>query len=160
VRRIAIADDETTGSLKRKLAEVGAEALLEALEKIRCGEIVETPQDESLVTYTKIISKADAIIDWRQSAVRIERMTRAYDPWPVARTSFGGSDLMIYRARVVATESDAEPGSILSIDANPVVRCGEGALELIEVQSAGRKRMRASDWVRGRRPTVGQKLGA
>jgi methionyl-tRNA formyltransferase len=160
VRRIAIADDETTGSLKRKLAEVGAEALLEALEKIRRGEIVETPQDESLVTYTKIISKADAIIDWRQSAVRIERMTRAYDPWPVARTSFGGSDLMIYRARVVATESDAEPGNILSIDANPVVRSGEGALELIEVQSAGRKRMRASDWVRGRRPTVGQKLGA
>jgi methionyl-tRNA formyltransferase len=159
-RVITIADDETTGTLKRKLAEVGAEALLEALEKFRSGEIIETPQDESLATYTKIITKADAIIDWHQSAVQIERMARAYDPWPVARTSFGGSDLMIYRARVIASEIDAEAGSIVSIGANPVVKCGDGALELLEVQAPGRKRMRAGDWARGRHIAVGNKLGA
>jgi methionyl-tRNA formyltransferase len=159
VRRIAIAEDETAGSLKRKLGDLGAEALLEAIAKFQRREIVETPQDESLVTYTKMISKADAIIDWRQPASHIERMTRAYDPWPVARTSFGGSDLMIYRARVVASEGD-EPGSIVSMSANPIVRCGEGALELLEVQAPGRKRMRAGDWARGRHLAVGQKLGA
>jgi methionyl-tRNA formyltransferase len=159
-RAIPIADDETTGSLKRKLAELGAEALLEALEKIRRGEIVETPQEESLATYTKIITKADATIDWSQPAARIERMTRASDPWPVARTTFGGSDLMIYRARVVASDDDAEAGSIVSIGANPIVRCGEDALELLEVQAPGRKRMRAGDWARGRHLAVGQKLGA
>jgi methionyl-tRNA formyltransferase len=159
-RSISIAEDETTGSLKRKLAELGAEALLEALEKIRRGEAIETPQDESLATYTKIITKADAMIDWHLPAVPIERMTRAYDPWPVARTSFGGSDLLIYRARVVASESDAQPGSIVNISANPIVRCGEGALELVEVQAPGRKRMRAGDWARGRRVAVGDKLGA
>ncbi|HLX38328.1 MAG TPA: methionyl-tRNA formyltransferase, partial [Candidatus Binataceae bacterium] len=165
-RVITIADDETTGTLKRKLAEVGAEALLEALEKFRSGEIIGTPQDESLATYTKIITKADAIIDWHQSAVQIERMARAYDPWPVARTSFGGSDLMIYRARVIASEIDAEAGSIVSIGANPVVKCGDGALELLEVQAPGRlhleelERMRAGDWARGRHIAVGNKLGA
>jgi methionyl-tRNA formyltransferase len=159
-RAIPIADDETTGSLKRKLAELGAEALLEALEKLRRGELTETPQDESLATYTKIITKADATIDWHLPAAQIERTARAYDPWPVARTAFGGSDLMIYRARVVASDSDAEAGTIVSMRANPIVKCGVGALELIEVQAPGRKRMRASDWVRGRRLAVGQKLGA
>ena len=72
-------------------------------------------------TYTKIITKADAIIDWRLPAVQIERMTRAYDPWPVARTTFGGSDLMIYRARVIASEGDADAGTIVSIGANPII---------------------------------------
>ena len=159
-RAIPIADDETTGSLKHKLAQLGAEALLEALEKLRRGELTETPQDESRATYTKIIAKADAIVDWRLPAVQIERMTRAYDPWPVARTSFDGSDLMIYRARVIASDSDAEAGAVVSIGANPIVRCGDGALELIEVQAPGRKRMRAGDWTRGRRLAVGDKLGA
>ena len=159
-RSISIAEAETTGSLKRKLAELGAEALLEALEKLRRGELIETPQDERLATYTKIITKADAIIDWRLPAVQIERMTRAYDPWPVARTTFGGSDLMIYRARVIASEGDADAGTIVSIGANPIIKCGEGALELLEVQAPGRKRMRAGDWARGRRLAIGDKLGA
>jgi len=160
VRRIAIAEDETTGSLKHKLANLGAEALLEALAKLQRGELTETPQDESLATYTKIITKADALIDWRLPARQIERMTRAYDPWPVARTIFAGSDLMIYRARVVPSDNDAEAGTIVSIGANPIVKCGEGALELLEVQAPGRKRMRAGDWARGRRLAVGDKLGA
>jgi methionyl-tRNA formyltransferase len=159
-RAIPIAADETAGSLKRKLAELGAEALLEALEKLRRGELSETAQEESLATYTKIITKTDATIDWQQPAAHIERMTRAYDPWPVARTAFGGSDLMIYRARVVASNGDVQAGTILSIGANPLVQCGEGALELIEVQAPGRKRMRAGEWARGRRLAVGQKLGA
>ncbi len=160
VRRIAIAEDETTGSLKHKLANLGAEALLEALAKLQRGELTETPQDESLATYTKIITKADALIDWRLPARQIERMTRAHDPWPVARTIFAGSDLMIYRARVVPSDNDAEAGTIVSIGANPIVKCGEGALELLEVQAPGRKRMRAGDWARGRRLAIGDKLGA
>ncbi len=159
-RAIPIADDETTGSLKRKLAELGAEALLEALEKIRRGDLTETAQDESLATYTKIIAKADATIDWLKPAAQIERMTRAYDPWPVARTTVGGIDLMIYRARALASDSDAQPGTIVSLATNPIVRCGDGALELLEVQAPGRKRMRAGDWARGRRLAVGDKLGA
>ncbi len=158
-RAIPIADDETTGSLKHKLAELGAEALLEALEKLRRGELTETPQDESLATFTRIITKADATIGWQKPAEQIERMTRAYDPWPVARTTFGGTDLMIYRASVVASDSDAQPGTIVSLATNPIVRCGDGALEVLEVQAPGRKRMRAGNWARGRRLVAGDKLG-
>jgi methionyl-tRNA formyltransferase len=159
-RAIPIAADETAGSLKRKLAEVGATALLEALEKLRRGEIMETPQDESLATYTKLVAKADAMIDWNAPAVQIERMTRAYDPWPVARTTFGGSELLIYRAGTIEPGANVPAGIIANIAPNPTVRCGVGALELIEVQAPGRKRMPASDWVRGRRVAVGQKFGA
>jgi methionyl-tRNA formyltransferase len=159
-RAIPIASDETTGSLKRKLAELGATALLEALEKFRRGEITETPQDESLATYTKLVTKADAIIDWNAAAVQIERMTRAYDPWPIARTTYSGSELLIYRVRVIESDANIPPASIASVAPNLIVRCGTGALELIEVQAPGRKRMPASDWARGRRVVVGQKFGA
>jgi methionyl-tRNA formyltransferase len=67
---------------------------------------------------------------------------------------------MIYRARVISYQSDAAAGSIVRMGANPIVRCGEDALELLEVQAPGRKRMRAGDWARGRRVAVGDQLGA
>ena len=95
---IPITPDETQGTLKEKLAELGAVALIEALEKLQRGQLVETPQDESLATYTSPVSKADAVIDWGADAVRIERMVRAYDPWPVARTRVGGDELLVWRA--------------------------------------------------------------
>lgn len=160
VRAIPIASDETQGSLKRKLAELGALALLEALEKLRRGELVETPQDESLATYTKPVEKSDAVIDWRLPAVQIERMTRAYDPWPVARTTLDGVDLLIYHARVVESAGTEEAGCIIAITPHPLVQCGAGALELLEVQAPGRKRMSAADFARGRRLGPGRKLGA
>ena len=159
-RRIPIAPEETTGSLKRKLGDLGATALLEALEKLRRSDLTETPQDESLATYTKLVTKADAMIDWNAPAIQIERMTRAYDPWPVARTIYSGSELLIYHARVVAMDAYVAVGTIASIAPNPIVRCGTGALELLEVQAPGRKRMPASDWARGRRVAAGQKFGA
>ena len=159
VRAIPIASDETQGSLKRKLAELGALALLEALEKLRRGELVETPQDESLATYTKPVEKSDAVIDWRLPAVQIERMTRAYDPWPVARTTLDGVDLLIYHARVVESAGTEEAGCIIAITPHPLVQCGAGALELLEVQAPGRKRMSAADFARGRRLGPGRKLG-
>lgn len=160
VRAIPIASDETQGSLKRKLAELGALALLEALEELRRGELVETAQDESLATYTKPVEKSDAVIDWRLPAVQIERMTRAYDPWPVARTTLDGVDLLIYHARVVESAGTEEAGRIIAITPHPLVQCGAGALELLEVQAPGRKRMSAADFARGRRLGPGRKLGA
>jgi methionyl-tRNA formyltransferase len=158
-RSIPIALDETTGSLKQKLAELGAKALLDALEMLRHDELTETPQEESLATYTKLVTKTDAMIDWNAPAIQIERMTRAYDPWPIARTTYSGSELLIYRARVIETNTNLAAGTIASIAPNPIVRCGTGALELLEVQAPGRKRIPASDWARGRRVAVGQKFG-
>ncbi len=102
-RAIPVAADETQGSLKEKLAELGATVLIEALGMLRRGALNETPQDENLVTYTSPVAKEHAVIDWAADAASIERMTRAYDPWPIARTQLDGEELLVYRAKVLRT---------------------------------------------------------
>ncbi len=157
-RSIQIASDDTQGTLKEKLAELGAAALLEALEQFINGALVETPQDESLATSTGIIEKKNAMIDWNRSAAEIERAVRAYDPWPIARTRFGGDELMIWRARVINDSASDDPGTILSIKLEVVVQCGRGQLALLEVQAPGRKRISALDWARGKRLEAGARF--
>jgi len=162
-RAIPVAADETQGSLKEKLAELGATVLIEALGMLRRGELKETPQDENLATYTSPVAKEHAVIDWAADAASIERMTRAYDPWPIARTQLNGEELLVYRAKVLADDretSNAEPGTLVRLKPLPVVKCGADALALIEVQAPGRRRMAAADFMRGRRVAQGARLGA
>ena len=158
-RSIAIAPDETQGSLKTKLAEVGAAALLDALDAIARGAAVESPQDESQATHTHPIKKQDAVIDWSLDATRIERMIRAFDPWPIARTMIDGSPLLIWRSATLPAAGNAAPGAVLAADKKLEVACGGGAIRLVEVQVPGRKRMAVEEFLRGRRLTVGQRLG-
>lgn len=169
-RTIALAPDETQGTLKEKLAELGASALLEAIAQFRDATIIETPQDESLATYTAPIEKAHAVIDWNADAVQIERMIRAYNPWPVARTTVAGEDLLIWRAAVCEQGSpgavvepfapQAIPGTVIRVKPDAIVQCGTGALVLLEVQASGRRRMAAVDYLRGRRFVTGARLGS
>ncbi|MGH7988217.1 MAG: methionyl-tRNA formyltransferase [Candidatus Binataceae bacterium] len=161
-RQIPLTSDETQASLKKRLAELGAAALLEALARLPNGDLPEIQQDEGVATYTKIIKKEDAVIDWYDDAAAIERMTRAYDPWPVARTTLAGEDLMLHRVRVAAAqthEHEGEPGTIVRLKPEVVIKCGRGMLMPIEVQGAGRRRMAAADFFRGRRLEVGVRLG-
>src|SRR5438445_520102 len=95
-------DQPRKRGLKLEPSELGASALIEALRMLREGRLVETPQDEALVTYTTPIAKENSLIDWTADAVSIERIVRAYNPWPVARTTYGGEDLLLWRAQVVA----------------------------------------------------------
>ena len=169
-RAIALAADETQGTLKEKLAELGASALLEAIAQFRDGTVIETPQDESLATYTAPIEKAHSVIDWSVDAVQIERMVRAYDPWPVARTTIAGEDLLIWRAAAMRTE-DSRGNAAGSLCAHRDTRhhhraearadraMRRGSLALIEVQAPGRRRMAAADYLRGRRVAAGMRLG-
>jgi methionyl-tRNA formyltransferase len=169
-RAIELAADETQGTLKEKLAGLGASALLEAIAQFRDGTISETPQDDSLATYTAPIEKAHSVIDWSVDAAQIERMVRAYDPWPVARTTMAGDDLLIWRA-AVSTEGSrgasrepsvptAAPGTIIGLKPDATVQCGDGALALLEVQAPGRRRMAAAEYLRGRRVAAGARLGS
>ncbi|MGA3228763.1 MAG: methionyl-tRNA formyltransferase, partial [Candidatus Binatus sp.] len=159
-RRISIESSDTQGTLKEKLAELGADAMLEAIDLAARGALVETPQDETLATYTAQVEKKDAVIDWTAGAVHIERMTRAYDPWPVARTRLGADEVLIWRAAVEDPGSSGHaPGTIVSVKPNPVVQCGTGQIRLIEVQGAGRKRMSAADFLRGKRVEAGARFG-
>ena len=160
-RAIPVAADETQGSLKEKLAELGATVLIEALGMLRRGALKETPQDESLATYTSPVAKEHAVIDWAADAASIERMTRAYDPWPVARTRLGADEVLIWRASVEDKNGSGDSfGTIVSVKPNPIVQCGTGRLRLIELQAPGRKRISAADFLRGKRIEAGARLGA
>ena len=160
-RRIPIEPSDTQGTLKDKLAKLGADAMLEAIELASRGAMVETPQNDALATHTKPVEKKDAVIEWNASAVQIERMTRAYDPWPVARTRLGTDEILIWRAAVEDAHATGDaPGAILSLKPSPIVQCGSGRLRLNEVQASGRKRMPAADFLRGKRIEVGARLGA
>jgi methionyl-tRNA formyltransferase len=158
-RRIPIEPTDTQGTLKEKLAELGAVATLEALDLASRGSLRETPQDEALATYTAQIEKKDALIDWNASAVQIERMTRAFDPWPVARTRLGANEVLIWRAAVADSDATGSAGTIVSIKPNPAVQCGTGRLTLIEVQAPGRKRISAADFLRGKHIEAGARFG-
>jgi len=162
-RSLELAADETQGSLKAKLAELGADALIEALGRIRRGELIETPQDETLATYTHPVTKNDAQIDWRADAHRIERMVRAYDPWPTARTMFDNEELLLWKTALapegIYAEATANPGTLMELKPIPIVRCGADALRLLEVQAPGRRRMSAAEFFRGRRAKIGMSLG-
>jgi methionyl-tRNA formyltransferase len=164
-RSVPIAPHETQGSLKSKIAEVGATALIEVINLLQQGHVAEQPQDDNLATYTSPISREHSVIDWAEEAARIERVTRAYDPWPVARTSLGADDLLLWRVRVVDSSTampasdNAPPGTIVALGPEPIVKCGVGMLALLEVQAASRRRMNAADFMRGRRIAVGTRLG-
>jgi methionyl-tRNA formyltransferase len=160
-RSIPIAGDDTQGTLKNKLADLGADALLEALALLQRGAIRETPQDENAANYTSPITREHSVIDWQDSAARIERMTRAYDPWPVARTTIGNEDLLVWRAGLADAPAvpDTPAGTIVALKPAPIMKCGSGMLALVEVQAAGRRRMPAADFFRGRRVVVGTRLG-
>ena len=164
-RTISLAPGETQGSLKAKLAELGGAVLLEALTLLMRGELAETEQDETLATYTSLITKEHAIIDWDADAEHVERMVRAYDPWPVARTKLVHDELLVWRAALVSSSEEslesatAPPGTLVKLEPGPIVKCGKGLLELIEVQAPGRRRMAAAAFMRGRRVGEGLRLG-
>jgi methionyl-tRNA formyltransferase len=159
-RKIPIELNDTQGTLKEKLAELGASAMLEAIDLAASGALIETPQDESLATYTAQVEKKNAVIDWTSNATQIERMTRAYDPWPVARARLGGDEVLIWRAAVEQADGSSDtPGTILSVKPSPLVQCGVGRLRLVELQAPGRKRMFAADFLRGKRVEAGARFG-
>jgi methionyl-tRNA formyltransferase len=148
-RATPIGEAETAGELHDRLAGLAAQVLTEGLSKLASGELPDAvPQDDALATHAPLISKADARIDWCESATRIDRMIRAYQPWPVAWGSLGGaSAVRIHRARPVAGRG--QPGEIMqgSGGGRLLVACGEGALEILELQMPGRKRVSARDWL-------------
>ena len=154
-----ILPDETGGELQLRLAEIGAEGIIEALALLDLGGATETPQRAEDATYAKKIERADAQIDWNASAAAVERLVRAYDPKPGAWTIREGLEVRLFGARAAGGHS-GEPGTILATDGDAiVVACLDGALRVQEVHCAGRKRQRAAEWIRGRGAVVGDVLG-
>ena len=159
--RTPIGPEETAGELLARLAQLGADAAVRALDLLESGAARFVPQDESRASVARKIHKQQGRIDWGRAAVDIERLVRALNPWPLARCSDGhGEDLAVLRARVVEGLEGAEPGTLLSPGAGARVACGSGALELVRVKPAGKAEMDAAAWLRGARLEAGARLSS
>ncbi len=164
-RATPIAENDTTGSLTGKLADLGANALLAALPLWIAGELPQQPQNEQEASYTHMLRKEDGAIDWHRSAARLARETRAYSPWPGSYTTWRGRLLKILASHAPATSEpqSASPGTVLlrkeSGTASLQAATGEGTLALDRLQLEGKKAMNADEFVRGYGNIVGEVLG-
>ena len=149
--RVAIGDDETAGSLTERLSHIGASLLPRGLAAVERGGAVETPQAREGVTYAEKISSAEARIDWTRSASEVDRLIRGLSPFPGAWTGFGGGDGGERIKALLSRRIDGtgRPGEILRADGRIVVACGDGAVELLKLQRAGRSAQSAADFLRG-----------
>lgn len=150
----AIAPQETSKTLHDKLAMLGATALLETLEKFEQNALVPEKQDPTTATYATKISKADAKIDWQESADIIDRKIRAFNPWPVAFAELSGQTIRIWSAKpnLTATVNDKiKPGTIIEIHKDSMdVATGDGVLTLLEMQLPGGKRLPVAEILHAR----------
>ena len=153
----AIGARETAGELFDRLAQAGAELLAET--RVKLDEITPRPQDDSRSCYAKMLDKQMALIDWSKSAREIDCLVRGLNPWPVALTTLAGERLKVFEA--VPCAGAGRPGEVLLADARHglIVACGEGAVELTDIQLVGGKRMTASDFLRGHSVTERSLLG-
>ena len=140
-----ITPDDTSATLHDRLAALGARLVVAALGKL---PLPATPQVLEGVTYAQKIGKAEAVIDWSQSAAELDRHIRAFNPFPGAQAQFGGQTVKLWRATPV--EGSGENGLILQVDRNRVVvACGSGALAVSELQKAGGKRLAVREFLAG-----------
>ncbi|MBX9578032.1 MAG: methionyl-tRNA formyltransferase [Chthoniobacterales bacterium] len=154
-KKISLAPQETAGSLTQQLAELAPEAILEALELLERGAALRTPQPAEGITHTRQITRADAAIDVTRSAAELDRLIRAMNPKPGAHGAFQlpsekSIPLKIFSAAISSEVSSEKPGSLfLSQDQKLLLACGQGTLELHEVQPEGRARMSATAFAGG-----------
>ena len=158
LRRAAtpIGPHETAGTLTDRLSSLGAETLVEALSRVASGSAHPEPQDATAMTLAPKIDRDQARIDWGRPALAVARQVRAFDPAPGAWTKLEGTALKLFGA--VPVQRRGDPGCVLDADGRLVVGCGEGAVDLTEVQPAGRNRLSVHDWVRGRAVGAGTRF--
>jgi methionyl-tRNA formyltransferase len=153
-REIAIAGDDTGGSLHDRLAVLGAGLLGEGLDRAVRGEtMAATPQPVDGVTYAHKLDKAEARMDWNDAAAALERKVRAFDPWPVAEAVVAGETLRVWKAALGPRPSTLGPGpgAIVAASREGIdIACGDGVLRLLEVQRAGGRRIAAGDYLNAR----------
>ena len=172
-RAVPVEPRETAAALESRLADLGAGAVLEAIERLQAtvaagqpAAAVGTPQEQEKATRAPRLTKADGVVDWTLPAARIERLRRALEPWPRATTFFTRADgarqrLVLADVEVVSTGSAAAPGTVTSTaDGRLIVACGAGtALEITRLVPEGRREMSAAEFLRGSPLAVGARLG-
>jgi methionyl-tRNA formyltransferase len=154
-----IAADDTAVTLSPRLSQLGALLLIETLRSFNSGELVPTPQDDSQATLAPLLKKEDGRIDFSRSAQEISNRLRGFQPWPGAFSTLRGKQLTVHSARP-GKGPQLTTGELLVNEDSLYVGAGQGtALELLEVQLEGKKRMSARDFTNGNRLIAGERLG-
>ncbi|HEV2022163.1 MAG TPA: methionyl-tRNA formyltransferase [Terriglobales bacterium] len=160
-KEAAIAPDDTAVTLAPRLAAIGADLMVETLRGLEAGRLQSRPQDHSCATLAPLLKKTDGRIAFARSAQEIANRLRGFQPWPGAFTTFRAKQLSVTAAAAIAPAVPVlEPG-ILTVEGERLLAgCGNStALELLELQPEGRKRMPARDFLHGYRPRSGERLG-
>ncbi len=162
-RSLPVRPDDTTPSLSVRLAELGADLIVDTLPRWAAGQITPQPQDNEQATYTRILKKEDGRIDWSKPASVLDREVRAFFPWPGSFTSWNGRGLKVLAAAPLPTPaSNHTPGTAVHVDdpRSPLaVRTGSGLLLLLRLQLEGKRAMSGEEFVRGQPSIVGGHLG-
>jgi methionyl-tRNA formyltransferase len=167
-RGIAIRLEDTAETLGPKLASIGADLMVETLLGLETGDVRPTPQDHAQATLAPILKKEDGRMDFTRSAIDLFNRLRGFQPWPGAFTMFKGKTLQLHRAQPWQHAVKLTPGEIAVEGTRLLVGCGTGsskdkdtdtALELIEIQLEGKRRMSAQKFINGYRPKSGDHLG-
>lgn len=146
-----IGENETAGHLFDRISEMGAELICKTLDALEKGEITPVKQDDALSSYSPMLSKKICPIDWSKSAKEVHNKIRGLNPWPVATAIFGGKRVKIYSS--LLRDKKGKAGAVICT--KPLtVACGEGAVEILELQMEGKKRMNSEDFTRGYRITT------
>jgi methionyl-tRNA formyltransferase len=163
--RAPILPTDTAGSLEERLAELATTLVGPVIEQLACGTSAPIPQDASLASRAPKLRKEQGVIDWNQPAARIDCHVRAMQPWPIASTWFVSEArpplrLLVLGVRPEPAINDLSPGVLRVVQERILVGCGAGAVELLEVQPEGKRRMAAADFARGYRPRANDRLAA
>jgi len=155
---------DTSATLHDRLATMGSDALIEALEMLKANTLTAEVQDESLTCYAAKLTKQEADIDWSASAELIERQIRGLSPWPVAYTNSFAGVMKIHGAHIASVSDEAStPGDILVVSKEGIiVATGQGSILITDIQFAGGKRMKIQDALNGKHKAaleIGQRLG-
>jgi len=150
---VAIGEDETAEELAGRLAEKGADLLVEALRRLKAGTPQRVAQDHARATMAPMLKKEDGRIDWGKDADTLRNQVRGLQPWPLAFTTWKNKRITVYRA--TKGTGSGVPGRILSLDNGIEVACGTDSVIIKDLQLEGSRRMGWKDFVRGRTLTAG-----
>ena len=155
-----IGELETAGELTARLSELGAQLLIETLKRYPEGDLKPTPQNEAEASYQPMLNKEMGHIDWTKSAQEIACRVRGLNPWPCAYTENENGRLKIYLARACTAKGEADPGTVVVSGAKEglFIACGDGWLEILEMQAPNAKRMAAKAYLQGKKIETGTKF--
>lgn len=157
---VPIGQEETAVDVYEGLAAVGAELMVETLCGLADKSLFRQPQDHSLATLAPVLTREDGRIDFTRTAQSVYDRWRGFQPWPGAHTTLRGKKLIVHRMRIAADAVAGEPGTLAVTGGAMTAACGSGtAIELIEVQAEGKRRMSAAEFLRGHQVKNGERLG-